>query len=670
MENQRNQNNRGPHNLGGGNVPTRGPRSLVSYLMMPVIALGVFLFMMQGNTEQQTLEEIHFVDFIQLMEEGYIEEINVRPVTGDGNRDLLRVSGEKTVNGEDGEFYLIVHQSHIALITEMAIYHNVDMPMETLPAMPWTAFISFAVTGVLVIVVITMMRSTQRGNNKAFNFGNNRAQLAKDSGVSFKDVAGNEEEKEELVEIVDFLKSPKKYNDMGARIPKGVLLTGPPGTGKTLLARAVAGEAGAPFYSISGSDFMEMFVGVGASRVRDMFAVAKKSAPCIIFIDEIDAIGRRRGSGTGGGHDEREQTLNQLLTEMDGFGVNSGIVIMAATNRADVLDPALLRPGRFDRKVIIALPDVKGREDILRIHARNKRFADNVELVHIAKRTPGFSGADLENLLNEAALLAAREDRRYIEMHDIDEAVDRVLMGPAKKSKVITPEERRTIAYHEAGHVVAGLKTGGASIVQKVTIIPRGHAGGYALLLPEKETMLKTKQQFLDSMTVSLGGRIAEELTFNEITNGAHNDLQNVTRTARSMVTEYGMSKLGPIQFEQRGGDLFLGSIYGQTSQNYSDHMALKIDEEVAEIINGCYERTTEILKGNTELMTLIAETLLIEETLTKEQIDELVEKGSLEETNYGKGGRMKDEAPARETALAEATPEVAPQEEVPTEEI
>ena len=464
------------------------------------------------------------------------------------------------------------------------------------------------------------------GNNKSFDFGKSRAKLDDhEKKVTFEAVAGLKEEKEELKELIDFLKNPKKFTRLGARIPKGVLLVGPPGTGKTLLARAVAGEANVPFYYISGSDFVELFVGVGASRVRDMFRQAKHNAPCLIFIDEIDAVGRQRGTGLGGGHDEREQTLNQLLTEMDGFGANEGIIIIAATNRADVLDPALLRPGRFDRQVTVNLPDVKAREEILAVHAKNKVLGSDVTLGNLAKRTPGFSGADLENLLNEAALLAVRRNKDHITMSEIDEATDRVMMGPAKKSKKYTEEERRLVAYHEAGHAVIGLKLSSANVVQKVTIIPRSYAGGYNMMVPKQEKYTSTKTELLEQITGLLGGRVSEELNFGEITTGAHNDFEKATKIARAMVTEYGMSDLGPVQLEQQSESVFIGRDYNK-SRNFSDIVAHEIDEEMRKIVGECYKNATKILKDNEDLVKLIAEALLERETLTKEQIDYLVE--------------------------------------------
>ncbi len=468
------------------------------------------------------------------------------------------------------------------------------------------------------------------GNNKSFDFGKSRAKLDdSQKKVTFDDVAGLKEEKEELKELIDFLKNPKKFTKLGARIPKGVLLVGPPGTGKTLLARAVAGEANVPFYYISGSDFVELFVGVGASRVRDMFRQAKHNAPCLIFIDEIDAVGRQRGTGLGGGHDEREQTLNQLLTEMDGFGANEGIIIIAATNRADVLDPALLRPGRFDRQVTVNLPDIKAREEILAVHARNKILDKNVTLNNLARRTPGFSGADLENLLNEAALLAVRRNKDHITMSEVDEATDRVMMGPAKKSKKYTDEEKRLVAFHEAGHAVLGIKLSSANIVQKVTIIPRSYAGGYNMMVPKEEKYTATKRELLEQITGLLGGRVSEELNFGEITTGAHNDFEKATKIARAMVTEYGMSDLGPVQLEQQSESVFIGRDYNK-SRNFSDIVAHEIDEEMRKIVGECYKQATKILKENSDLVKLIAEALLERETLTKEQIDYLVENKKL----------------------------------------
>ena len=480
---------------------------------------------------------------------------------------------------------------------------------------------------IMIGFFIFLFRS--QGNGKAFDFGKSTARLSRGKSVTFADVAGCDEEKEELVEIIDFLKNPRKYSEIGARIPKGVLLVGPPGTGKTLLAKAVAGEANVPFFSISGSDFVEMFVGVGASRVRDMFKTAKEHAPCIIFIDEIDAVGRQRGAGMGGGHDEREQTLNQLLVEMDGFTGNLGIIVMAATNRPDVLDPALLRPGRFDRQITISNPDVTGRLAILKVHARNKHIDSSVKLEEIAQRTPGFSGADIENLLNEAALLAARNNRKVIVTADIDEAIDRVMMGPAKKSKKYTEKERRLVAFHESGHAVIGLRLKNASVVQKVTIIPRGQAGGYNLMMPKEETYFSTKSELLEGITGLLGGRVAEELIFQDVTTGAHNDFQKATRIARAMVTEYGMSSLGPVQYEQQSGDVFLGRDYLK-EKNFSDQVALEIDKETRLIIEECYAKAKKVISDNLDLLKNIAEYLLKVETLTKSDIDEIESTGHL----------------------------------------
>ncbi|WP_317951185.1 ATP-dependent zinc metalloprotease FtsH, partial [Rossellomorea marisflavi] len=499
----------------------------------------------------------------------------------------------------------------------------------------FTTIIPFVI---IFILFFFLLNQAQGGGSRVMNFGKSKAKLYSEEKkkVRFKDVAGADEEKQELVEVVEFLKDPRKFSEIGARIPKGVLLVGPPGTGKTLLARAVAGEAGVPFFSISGSDFVEMFVGVGASRVRDLFENAKKNAPCIIFIDEIDAVGRQRGAGLGGGHDEREQTLNQLLVEMDGFGANEGIIIVAATNRPDILDPALLRPGRFDRQITVDRPDVNGREAVLNVHAKNKPLDDSVDMKAIAQRTPGFSGADLENLLNEAALVAAREDKKKIDMRDIDEATDRVIAGPAKKSRVISEKERKIVAYHEAGHTVIGCVLDEADMVHKVTIVPRGQAGGYAVMLPKEDRYFMTKPELLDKITGLLGGRVAEEVIFGEVSTGAHNDFQRATGIARKMVTEYGMSeKLGPLQFgQQQGGQVFLGRDIN-SEQNYSDAIAHDIDLEMQRFINESYARAKTILTENRDKLELIAKTLLEVETLDAAQIKNLMDHGKLPERVY-----------------------------------
>ena len=493
-----------------------------------------------------------------------------------------------------------------------------------------TVLINVVPTVLLIGATIWLFSKISGSNKNSMDFGRSRAKLNEEAKAKFSDVAGLVEEKEEVAELIDFLKNPKKFQKLGARIPKGVLLVGPPGTGKTLLAKAVAGEANVPFYYISGSDFVELFVGVGASRVRDMFKQAKQSAPCLIFIDEIDAVGRQRGTGLGGGHDEREQTLNQLLTEMDGFGANEGIIIIAATNRPDVLDPALLRPGRFDRQVTVSLPDQKEREAILNVHARNKIFDKSVNLSNISKRTPGFSGADLENLLNEAALLAVRRNLPAITMAEIDEATDRVLMGPAKVSHTITPKEKELIALHESGHAVIGMKVPDAEVVHKITIIPRGVAGGYTMMLPKEEKIaIMTKSELLSTITGLLGGRVSEELFFGEITTGASDDFSKATKIARSMVTEYGMSDLGPVQLEQKSEGVFLGRDYNK-SKNFSDAVALEIDQEVRKIMSQCYKEATRILKENEKLVRLLADTLIERETITKEEIEELVETGHI----------------------------------------
>lgn len=499
----------------------------------------------------------------------------------------------------------------------------------------WISILSQIIPFLIIAVFFYFMFSKMGGggNNKAFEFAKSKARVESNVKVRFKDVAGCEEEKEEVKEIIDYLRSPKKFTDMGAHIPKGILMVGPPGTGKTLLAKAVAGEANVPFFSISGSDFVEMFVGTGASRVRDMFKTAQKSAPCIIFIDEIDAVGRQRGAGMGGGNDEREQTLNQLLVEMDGMTDNAGIVVIAATNRPDVLDPALLRSGRFDRRVTVSLPDIKGREAILQVHARNKKLASDVSLANLAKRTPGFSGADLANVLNEGAILAVRKNESKVTMTDLDEAIDRVMMGPAKKSKKYTEKDKILVAYHEAGHAVIGLKLEDADMVQKVTIIPRGDAGGYNLMTPREEKYFHRKSEFIAQITGLLGGRTAEEIQFGEISAGAVNDIEKLTEIAKNMVRVYGMSSLGPIQYADPQGNVFLGRDYTKGS-DYSAGVAAEIDKEVRAIVDECHENCRKILTENKDLLDLIANNLYEHETLTNEEITNLINYGQLTDPN------------------------------------
>ena len=484
--------------------------------------------------------------------------------------------------------------------------------------LPLIIFVGFA------FFMLTRMGGSN-ANKQAFDFSKSKARLENDIKVRFSDVAGADEEKEEMAEIIEYLKTPRKFAKMGARIPKGILMVGSPGTGKTLLAKAVAGEANVPFYSISGSDFVEMFVGVGASRVRDMFKTAKQTAPCMIFIDEIDAVGRQRGAGMGGGHDEREQTLNQLLVEMDGMADNSGIVVIAATNRPDVLDPALLRPGRFDRQITVSLPDLKGRQEILKVHARNKKIADDVNLEALARRTPGFSGADLENVLNEAAILSVRQNKDVITTEQIDEAIDRVMMGPAKKSRTYDEKTKKLVAYHEAGHAIVGLNLPDGAVVQKVTIIPRGNAGGYNLITPRKERILNTRKELTDTITSYMGGRCAEELFFDDISTGASSDIQQATRIAKDMVTIYGMSELGPVQYDSGSHSVFLGRDYNSPS-NASSQVAYEIDIEVRKIIDHCHEYAKEIIEAHRDELIKIAEALIANETLTAEEIQDVLD--------------------------------------------
>ncbi|MDZ5474313.1 ATP-dependent zinc metalloprotease FtsH [Bacillus sp. 31A1R] len=602
-------------------------RNTIFYLLIFLVIIGVVSFF-NGNNEPT--ENISYDKFIAHLEAGEVASLSIQP-----ERGVFEVRGQLKGYSEDKYFITYVWNSEKLLdqVDQAAAASKVEV-MPAKETSGWVTFFTSIIPFVIIFILFFfLLNQAQGGGSRVMNFGKSKAKLYNDEKkkVRFKDVAGADEEKQELVEVVEFLKDPRKFAELGARIPKGVLLVGPPGTGKTLLARAVAGEAGVPFFSISGSDFVEMFVGVGASRVRDLFENAKKNAPCIIFIDEIDAVGRQRGAGLGGGHDEREQTLNQLLVEMDGFGANEGIIIVAATNRPDILDPALLRPGRFDRQITVDRPDVKGREAVLKVHARNKPLDESVNLKAIAARTPGFSGADLENLLNEAALVAARQDKKKVDMTDIDEATDRVIAGPAKKSRVISQKERNIVAFHEAGHTVIGVVLDEAEMVHKVTIVPRGQAGGYAVMLPKEDRYFMTKPELLDKIVGLLGGRVAEEIVFGEVSTGAHNDFQRATGIARRMVTEFGMSdKLGPMQFGQSsGGQVFLGRDL-HNEQNYSDKIAYEIDSEIQRIIKESYERAKTLLTENRDKLDLIANTLLEVETLDAEQIKHLVDHGKL----------------------------------------
>lgn len=609
-------------------------KDLVPYLMLLVIVSVIYYVFNMNNVK---VNDINYNEFITNLKAEKVKELEITPKNSES---VYYISGKLDGYSKNESFKLIVPftDSVIDNILDISNEQQLDVKInKDSGSISWIAIIFdfipiILITGLSIYLVKAMMGN---GKGGALDFGRSRAKLNQEGGkVTFKDVAGLNEEKEEVKELIDFLKNPKKFQKLGARIPKGVLLVGPPGTGKTLLAKAVAGEAKVPFYYISGSDFVELFVGVGASRVRDMFKQAKQSAPCLIFIDEIDAVGRQRGTGLGGGHDEREQTLNQLLTEMDGFGANEGIIIIAATNRPDVLDPALLRPGRFDRQVTVSLPDVREREAILKVHAKNKILGKDVNLKFLAKRTSGFSGADLENLLNEAALLAVRKNKSEINMSDVDEAHDRVLMGPAKTTRQPSEKDKKITAYHEAGHVVAGLKQENSNIVQKVTIIPRGMAGGYTNIQNEEEKFHVTKKELLETITTLLAGRGSEELMFKDITTGASNDIERATKIARAMVTEYGMSDLGPIQLEQNESSVFLGRDYNK-SRNSSDQVAYEIDQEIRKIIDSCYEKTKKILLENKELLDLVAENLMKYETLTQEQIEYLVEHKKMPQDEY-----------------------------------
>src|SRR5574344_2442976 len=609
-------------------------KTSLPYFILVIVIVATLLFY---NTARYEVHNITTGELVTAIKETKVTEMTITPKSSES---VYYITGKLEGYSTYETFSTKIIGEDLELVTNCAEQHNLNLYDTNKD--PGSSPLLYIVVNVLPLIVLSIVAyflfmKLAMSNNKSMDFGRSRAKLSEDGGkVRFSNVAGLVEEKEEVKELIDFLKSPKKFQKLGARIPKGVLLVGPPGTGKTLLARSVAGEANVPFYYISGSEFVELFVGVGASRVRDMFKQAKQSAPCLIFIDEIDAVGRQRGTGLGGGHDEREQTLNQLLTEMDGFGANEGIIIIAATNRPDVLDPALLRPGRFDRQVTVSLPDVGEREAILKVHAKNKILAKDVTLKYLAKRTSGFSGADLENLLNEAALLAVRRNKTEISMSEIDEAHDRVLMGPAKVSRKPSENDKKITAYHEAGHVIAGLKLENSSIVQKVTIIPRGMAGGYTNIQSEEEKMHTTRNELIETICTLLAGRVAEQLTFDDITTGAENDIERATKIARAMVTEYGMSDLGPIQLEQNESSVFLGRDYNK-SRNSSDQVAYEIDQEIRKIIDACYEKTEKIVKDNMKLVDLIAANLVKYETLTREQIDYLVEHGKMQDEDYTK---------------------------------
>lgn len=594
-------------------------RNVSFYLLIIIIAISIIDYYSTRTTNKQ---EITYTQFLRQMDEQKVERVTIV---------------ENSIRGKlkDGTEFTTIAPNDPTLINTLR-EKNVDIKAEQPPQPPWwtTIFSSILPMLLLIGVWFFIMQQTQGGGNRVMSFGKSRAKLHSEDKIkiTFTDVAGADEAKQELQEVVEFLKHPKKFNDLGARIPKGVLLFGPPGTGKTLLAKAVAGEAGVPFFSISGSDFVEMFVGVGASRVRDLFEQAKKNAPCIVFIDEIDAVGRQRGAGLGGGHDEREQTLNQLLVEMDGFAANEGIIIIAATNRPDILDPALLRPGRFDRQIVVDKPDVKGRAEILKVHTRGKPVSKEASLEVLARRTPGFTGADLSNLINEAALLAARRNKKRIEMPELEESIERVVAGPERKSKVISDREKRLTAYHEAGHTLVGMLLPHTDPVHKVSIIPRGRAGGYTLMLPKEDRYYATRSELLDQLKTLLGGRVAEEVVLAEISTGAQNDLERATDLVRKMITEYGMSEaLGPITFGRRQDQqVFLGRDISR-DRNYSEEVAYAIDKEVRHLIEGAYNECRNMLKENIDKLHLIAKTLIERETLEAEELEQLMKEGSIQ---------------------------------------
>ena len=627
--------------------------SLLPYLVLLLFLVSI-TFMNPLGSRSKTLSYSEFMDLLATDK--------ITDATVSVNYNTSTIQGEYTVDGKTEEFTVTVPN------TEQVLEKLEKENIEVVDANQSNFLIDF-ITALLPVALFVgfgyfMLRNLNNaggGQKQAFDFSKSRARLESEIKVRFADVAGCDEEKEEMAEIIEYLKTPRKFAKMGARIPKGILMVGNPGTGKTLLAKAVAGEANVPFYSISGSDFVEMFVGVGASRVRDMFKKAKSTAPCMIFIDEIDAVGRQRGAGMGGGNDEREQTLNQLLVEMDGMADNSGIVVIAATNRPDVLDPALLRPGRFDRQITVALPDKKGREAILKVHARNKHLAEDVNLGALATRTPGFSGADLENVLNEAAILAVRENKTIISMENVDEAIDRVMMGPAKKSRTYDDKTKKLVAYHEAGHAIVGLNLPEGSIVQKVTIIPRGNAGGYNLIMPRKERMLNTRKELIETITSYMGGRAAEEIFFDDITTGASSDIEQATKIAKDMVTLYGMSELGPVQYDRGSQNVFLGRDYN-SPMNTSSQIAFEIDKEVRKIVDYCHDLACKIINEHKDDLIKLAEALMANETLTAEEINDLManrlelKDGKLVKTGFENENVVVEEEPK----VVETTEEVA----------
>ncbi|MBE3585846.1 MAG: ATP-dependent zinc metalloprotease FtsH [Thermoanaerobacter sp.] len=599
-------------------------KNLSIYILIVLVIMVLIKYTQPPTTG---MEEWNYNRFIQAVNQGQVQEVTIQ------SREHTNLITGTTKNGTR---FQVAGLKNDAQITTILLDKGVEVKIQEPPSPGWWANILSSLLPILIFVLLFffMMQQTQGGGNRVMSFGKSRARLHTDDKkrVTFADVAGADEVKEELQEIVEFLKNPKKFAELGARIPKGVLLYGPPGTGKTLLARAVAGEAGVPFFSISGSDFVEMFVGVGASRVRDLFEQAKKNAPCIVFIDEIDAVGRQRGAGLGGGHDEREQTLNQLLVEMDGFSPNEGIIIIAATNRPDILDPALLRPGRFDRQVVVDIPDVVGRKEILKVHVRGKPLAPDVDLDVLARRTPGFTGADLANLVNEAALLAARNNKTQISMQELEDSIERVIAGPEKKSKVISEQEKKLVSYHEAGHAVVGYLLPNTDPVHKVSIIPRGRAGGYTLLLPKEDRYYMTRSMLLDQVTMLLAGRVAEALVLKEVSTGAQNDLERATEIVRRMVMEYGMSEeIGPMTLGRKQETVFLGRDLAR-DRNYGEEVAAAIDKEVRRMIESCYNRAKELLEKHMDTLHLVARTLFEKETLEAEEFAALMKQAGEEE--------------------------------------